>query len=179
MPPLLSIFIGAIIGGLVSLSLNIVKVLADSITASQKPRLESVRQAVIHFNEGLFLLALITREQGLARYKAANEEEYGEDRFSKYEQILDDGMKELSNSCGLLLSIGQCGLGNEIRNFNNEIMNLVESHKSDGEWQTYNEFRSECDTLIIKRRNSISDRFARLLEEESRLSHAINRYFGK
>ena len=171
--------LGALIGGLVTLSLNLTKVLSDSIAASQKPRLEAVRQAVISFNEGLFKLTLIAREQGLARKAEALNKEYGVERFEKYEQVLDEGLQALSNSCGFLLSIGQCGMADDIRDFQNAIFELIVNHRSSGEQAEFIEFRKRCDNLVIEKRNFISGRLADLLEEESRLAPAINRYFKK
>ena len=176
---LIKLVAGAILGGIVTLALNVVRIVSTSVAESQKPRLELLRLALEGFNEATYVFGLIGREQGLVMAsKALNLPEYDEARYLKYTTLQDEGMRHLSNAIGYALAIGHSGIAGELRGFQNVVFEIMTTIKKDAALDEYSHYQGILKDVLQKNRDTILRLFEIQLREEALLSTAAKRYFG-
>ena len=171
--------IGAILGGLVTLALNFVRIITTSVIASQKTRIELLRSALEGFNSATYTFALIGREQGFVMAREdLNLDRYDEDRRNMYVDQLDEGMRQLSNSMGYCLAIGYSNMGESMRKFQDMVFDNMGTIENGADADAHSDYKAKFNTDLRCERDKILNQFEVYLKEEAKLSTAFSRYFG-
>jgi len=174
----MKLFVGAILGGIVTLALNIVRIVSTSITDSQKPRIDLLRSALEGFNEATYVFGLIGREHGFVMAgRALNLPEYGKDEFRKYSDLLDEGMRHLSNSIGHTLAISHDGIAHSLRAFQDMIFENMKLIRKGDCADSHARYICKFSGDLRAKRDEILRQFEIHLRDEARLSTAFRRYF--